>query len=172
MKPQKVPVSVSEKTEVLSGEITPGDAVRIKDTGAIGEVVHIKGNQAEILIGALKSNIKTIRLEKIGRKALRKVQSETTDVKHHVNLNEKLANFSSNLDLRGKRVEEVIPKLENFIDEAAMFGMPELRIIHGKGDGILREVVRNYLRTHERVQRAGDEHVERGGAGVTIVTMK
>lgn len=172
LKPQKVAVAVSEKAEVIGGEITAGDAVRIKDTGAIGEVVNVKGNQAEILIGALKSNIKISRLEKIARKELRKVQSETVDVKHSVNLNEKLANFSSNLDLRGKRVEEVIPKLENFVDEAAMFGMSELRIIHGKGDGILREVVRNYLRTHERVLRAEDEHVERGGAGVTIVTMK
>lgn len=172
LKPQKMPASISEKAEVISGEITPGDAVRIKDTGAIGEVVNIKGHQAEILMGALKSNIKISRLEKIAKKELKKVQTEATKVKHNINLNEKLANFNTNLDLRGRRVEEVLPKLENFVDEAAMFGMQELRIIHGKGDGILREVVRNYLRTHERVQRAEDEHVERGGAGVTVVTMK
>ncbi len=175
LRPQKtarLPRKEKEITQVLSGEIVAGDAVRIKDTGAIGEVITIKNNQAEILIGSLKSNIKTSRLEKIAKKELKRMHTEVAETRPSINLNEKLANFNTNLDLRGKRVEEVIPRLENFVDEAAMFGMPELRIVHGKGDGILRQVVRNYLQNHPQVQRAEDEHVERGGAGVTVITMK
>ena len=74
--------------------------------------------------------------------------------------------------MRGQRAEEVIPRLMGFVDEAAMVGSDELRIVHGKGTGALREAVRNYLRTQERVAAIYDEHVERGGAGVTIVRMK
>lgn len=175
LKPEQVVAIGSQKaqkTEVLAGEISPGDAVRIKDSGALGEVISVKGNQVEILIGALKSNIKLNRLERIAKKELKKIQPEPSVQRNKINLNEKYANFSSNLDLRGKRVEEALPRLEGFVDEAAMFGLGELRIIHGKGDGILREVVRNYLRTHPGVQRAEDEHVERGGAGVTVVSLK
>ncbi len=172
LKPQKKVDRAPEKREVVEGEIQVGDAVRVKDTGAMGEVTYIKGQQAEILLGSLKSNIKLDRLEKIARKELKKLQPDNAQTKHNINLNEKMANFSSNLDLRGNRVEEAIPKLENFVDEAAMFGLQELRVIHGKGDGILREVVRNYLRTHGHVKRTEDEHVERGGAGVTVVMLK
>ncbi len=172
LKPQKTPAPARPAAEVISGEIAPGDAVRVKNSGAIGEVVQIKGKQAEILIGALKSNVPLSRLEKIAKKELKKRQLEPTMPQNNINLNEKLASFSTHLDLRGKRVEEVIPQLENFVDEAAMFGMHELRIVHGKGEGVLRQVVRQYLQNHPHVRKAEDEHVERGGAGVTVVHMK
>ncbi|MFP4090257.1 MAG: endonuclease MutS2 [Cyclobacteriaceae bacterium] len=173
-RPEPVSQRSSEKAERLQGKIEEGDAIRVKDNGALGEVLNIKGNQAEILMGSLKSNIKLNRLEKVSRKMLKQtsVESSGSSRQDALDLNKKFADFSTNLDIRGNRAEEALPKLENFVDEASMFGMDELRIIHGKGNGILREVVRDYLRKHDRVAHAQDEHVERGGAGVTIVRLR
>ena len=160
-------------TEVVGGEIQVGDAVQVKDNGAVGEVLSLKGSQAEVRIGSLKSMIKRSRLDKVAQRALKRVQNASErPATRGYDLNEKFANFSTRLDVRGQRAEEVLPKLMGFVDEASVFGADELRIIHGKGNGVLREVVRNYLRSHENVASAYDEHVERGGAGVTIVRMK
>jgi len=173
VKPEKIETSSRAKVQKEAGDIQEGDAIRVIDNGAIGEVLSIKGKQAEILIGALKSTIKLKRLEKISKKSLKKTTSHNqSSASRSMDVNRKFAAFSSNLDIRGKRAEEALPTLQNFVDEASMFGMGELRIIHGKGNGVLREVVRDYLRQHDRVSQARDEHVERGGAGVTIVKMK
>ena len=160
-------------TEVVGGEIKVGDAVQVKDNGAIGEVLALKNKEAEVRIGSLKSVIKLNRLDKVAQRTLKRVQnaSESTASRGY-DLNEKFMNFSPRLDVRGQRAEEVLPRLMGFVDEASVIGADELRIIHGKGNGVLREVVRNYLRSQDRVASAYDEHVERGGAGVTIVRMK
>ena len=159
--------------EVVGGEIQVGDAVRVKDNGAIGEVLSLRGQQVEVRIGALKSMIKHNRLDKVAARTLKRLQNATErPATQRYDLHEKFTNFSPRLDVRGQRAEEVIPRLMGFVDEAAMVGSDELRIVHGKGTGALREAVRNYLRSHERVAATYDEHVERGGAGVTIVRMK
>ncbi len=165
IKPQQKKTKIAKE----DGPIQKGDAVRVKENGAIGEVLSLRNNQAEILIGSLKSNVKLNRLEKVAKQSLKKLQKSITSTStRSIDLNEKRAEFSSSLDLRGKRAEEVIPQLENWVDEAAMFGAGELRIIHGKGNGVLREIVRNYLKTHPSVSRFQEEHIERGGAGVTL----
>ncbi|MEK6476405.1 endonuclease MutS2 [Catalinimonas sp. 4WD22] len=173
VQPTKSSPKRAQTIEREEGEIRKGDAIRVKDNGALGEVLQVKGKQAEILIGSLKSNIKLNRLEKVSRKSLKKVlpdnKSFTTST---LDINKKQVEFSTNLDIRGKRAEEALPTLESFVDDASMFGMQELRIIHGKGNGILREVVRDYLHRHNGVAQVHDEHVERGGAGVTIVKLR
>jgi DNA mismatch repair protein MutS2 len=83
-----------------------------------------------------------------------------------------MMDFSPNLDIRGKRGEEVLPLLQNFIDEGYMLGMKDLKVIHGKGDGILRDLTRNLLRHMPVIAHFEDEHVERGGAGVTLIQLK
>ncbi|CAN5122806.1 endonuclease MutS2 [soil metagenome] len=164
----------SEEITVENGKINEGDLVRIKDQTAIGEVVSIKGKDAEIRIGELKSNIKLKRLEKISRKEYKKqkIESETRPAMRGFDITKKMMDFSPNLDIRGSRAEEAISLLESYIDSASMLGISEVRIIHGKGDGILREVVRDHLKSFGNIESARDEHVERGGAGVTVVTIK
>jgi DNA mismatch repair protein MutS2 len=78
----------------------------------------------------------------------------------------------STLDIRGKRVEEVIPVLDQFIDDALLLGHSELKILHGKGEGVLRKVVRDHLKKVKQVVSLSDEHVERGGVGITVVILK
>jgi DNA mismatch repair protein MutS2 len=87
-------------------------------------------------------------------------------------LYEKMANFNQKLDIRGYRAEEVIPKLEQWFDEALLLGQRELFVLHGKGNGILRQIVRNHLGTYAQIAQMKDEHVDRGGAGITVVTLR
>jgi DNA mismatch repair protein MutS2 len=148
--------------------------VRVKNSGALGKVISIKGKDVEVAIGELKSNVKLARLEKISRKEY-KEQLNLEDKKaplKGIDLNQKMANFSYSLDLRGKRHHEVIPILDEFLDQAILVGAPELRILHGKGDGILRNAVREHLRKYREVESVSDEHADRGGAGISIVRMK
>jgi DNA mismatch repair protein MutS2 len=170
IKPEKVVVKDPE-VQVIAGQIGTGDWVRLKDNGAIGEVVAIKNKDVELLIGDLKSNVKLSRLEKISKAEVKK-ESKYSERRGTYQSTEKMMDYSPNLDLRGKRGEEVLPLIQTFIDEGFMLGVKNLRIVHGKGDGILREVSRNLLRSMNQVSKLEDEHADRGGAGVTLVTLK
>ena len=160
--------------EPEEGAIAIGNYVRVIGQTAIGEVLSLKGKDVEIRIGDLKSNIKLNRLEKVSNKTYKAATGEKavkTSAKG-VDMNERMLNFSFNLDLRGKRGEEALGVVDQFMDNAIMLGYDELRIVHGKGDGILRTLVRNYLRGYSQVSGMQDEHADRGGAGVTIVKLK
>lgn len=170
VKPEKLVIKDPE-IEVIGGKISEGDWVRLKDNGAIAEVLKIKNNEAEIAIGELKSNVKISRLEKISHTQVKKVVKAIAS-RGGYNTNEKMMDFSYNLDLRGKRGEEILPLIQTFIDEGHMLGVKDLRIVHGKGDGILREITRNLLKHMSQVKKMEDEHADRGGAGVTLVTLK
>jgi DNA mismatch repair protein MutS2 len=170
IKPEKVVVKDPE-VQVIAGQISAGDWVRLKDNGAIGEVVAIKNKDVELLIGDLKSNVKLSRLEKISKAEVKK-ESKYAERRGTYQSTDKMMEYSPNLDLRGKRGEEVLPLIQTFIDQGFMLGIKNLRIVHGKGDGILREISRNLLRSMAQVSKLEDEHADRGGAGVTLVTLK
>ena len=89
-----------------------------------------------------------------------------------INVHEKRTNFNSTLDIRGKRVDEVISILDQFMDTAILLGQAELKILHGKGEGVLRKVVRDHLKSFKAVASIKDEHVEQGGDGITVVVLK
>ena len=157
--------------EVIEGEITIGSLVRIKGQEALGEVIGMRGKDAEVAIGELKTTVKLNRLEKISRKEF-KQKSAPKSKFAGVDMNDKMMNFSFNLDLRGKRGDEALMEVDKFMNDALILGQDELRIIHGKGDGILRTLIRNHLRGYKQVAKTQDEHADRGGAGVTLVSMK
>ena len=163
------------KIKVVGGAIQPGDLIRVKGQNTVGEVMDIKGKDAEIRIGELKSKVKLSRLEKISRKEFRQetisAESRPAAMKG-IDMNQRMADFSPNIDIRGTRGEEALGKVDSLMDNAMMFGAPELRIVHGKGDGILRQLIRNHLKTYDMVAAMKDEHPDRGGAGVTIVELK
>lgn len=155
------------------GEIKEGSYVRVKGQETIGEVIGIRGKDVEVAIGELKTNIKLNRLEKVSKKEYKEATKETPKAKlGGIDLNEKMTNFSFNLDIRGKRGEEAISVVDNLLNDALLLGYDSLRIVHGKGDGILRNVVRTHLKHYKQVKRMTDEHPDRGGQGVTIVEMK
>ncbi|PLK46533.1 endonuclease MutS2 [Emticicia sp. TH156] len=175
LKPEKVdePKPASEEWIADDGAITVGSFVRIKGQTAVGELLSMKGKDAEVAIGELKTNVKLNRLEKLSRKEFKEAVKESIKPKMSgIDLNEKMMNFSFNLDLRGKRGEEALGEVDSLMNDAIMLGYPELRIIHGKGDGILRTLIRQHLRSYKQVAGMTDEHADRGGQGVTIVRMK
>ena len=173
VKPGKRPTKKSTKApiKIIPGKVKEGDFVIISDSGATGEILSIKGNTAEIAIGNLVSKIKVGRLKKVS-KGNNNTQEAKVPLTKGMNLNERMINFSTSLDLRGKRAEEAIQLVENFVDQAAMLNCNKLRIVHGKGDGILRLVVRDYLKSFDIVAAIKDEHADRGGTGVSILTLK
>ncbi|GAA0878330.1 endonuclease MutS2 [Algoriphagus jejuensis] len=170
VKPEKTVIKDPE-IRVIGGAIESGDWVRLRDNGAVAQVVAIKNKDVEVTIGDLKSNVKLSRLEKISKTEVKK-EFKATERRSNYNTNEKMMDFSPNLDIRGKRGEEILGLIQTFIDEGYMLGVKDLRIVHGKGDGILRDISRNLLRHMPQVGRAEDEHADRGGAGVTLVTLK
>lgn len=158
-------------TQVLDGPINSGDIVRIRGQQSHGEVLKISKKDAEIMFGGLKSKIKLNRLEKISKGEVKKIETEKNSSLKGIDINKRRANFSNDLDLRGKRADEALRLLAGFMDDAILFGTSSVRIIHGKGEGILREVLRNELKTIKEVANFFDEHADRGGAGITVVEL-
>lgn len=176
LKPEMVieEVPEDEVVKVVEGKIEVGNLVRIKGQTTIGEVSDIKGKDVLMIIGDLKSKVKLNRLEKISRKAFKKQTQENkgpTKIKG-LDLTEKMAHFSSRLDLRGKRGDEALKEVEVFIDDAILVGIREVQIVHGKGDGILRTLIRKRLKNFKEIESTSDGHADRGGDGITIVKLK
>ncbi len=177
-----VPIHKKRKTEkkieVESSEkpICVGDSVYMPDSQIAGEVTKIDGDEATISFHSINFKTNLSKLIKISKKEARNVergnvsQFNTGTVADA--LNKKLAAFNTTLDVRGQRAEEMLHNLEEYLDEAEMLGLGNLRILHGKGNGILRSVVRQYLSKRRSVAEFHDEMLELGGAGITVVKLK
>ena len=159
-----------EKAEKNKTPIKEGDRVRIIGQEGSGLVIALKDKTASVQFGELKSLIQVNKLEKVA--ASMEKETSVRPRASGINLYEKQAHFNPTLDVRGKRVEEVVPLLDQFLDTALLLGHGELKIIHGKGEGILRKVIREQLARVREVATFHDEHVERGGDGITIVVLK
>ena len=151
--------------------ITEGDTVRMKGQHTPGEVLEVHGTKCVVAFGNLKTNTRLDQLEKVERGGS---DGGSKGNRASVNLGDwdvakRRVRFRPEIDLRGKRADEALQQVADYIDEAIMVSAPEVRILHGKGDGILRQLIRDYLQSSRLVQWFGDEHVERGGSGITIV---
>jgi DNA mismatch repair protein MutS2 len=163
-------VKSEPKKERKAPEISEGDRVRISGQDGSGIVLSVQGKTAWVQFGELKSMTKIDKLEKITSTVEKEISKRLASA--GINVQEKRANFQTTLDIRGKRVEEVGAALDQFIDTAILLGHGELRILHGKGEGVLRKVVRDQLKGYKEVASVSDEHVERGGDGITVVVLK
>lgn len=170
VKPEKK-VQEAPEIRVIGGEIQVGDFVRLKDNGAVAEVLALQKKEVEISIGELKSKVKLNRLEKISGTEMKK-EKKSHAKRTGFDATSKMMDFSPNLDIRGKRGEEILSLVQNFVDDGYMLGLKDLRVVHGKGDGILRDITRNLLRGMKQVAKTEDEHADRGGSGVTLVTLR
>ncbi len=151
--------------------IKVGDHIVLKDHSTSGEILEIKGNKAVVYTGSVKLSLPLENLEKI--KAIKNYKRSNKSYTNIVNtLNEKLDNFKLSLDIRGKRAEEAVSEVVKYIDDAMLLSIKEVRIIHGKGDGVLRSVIRDHLSGIQEIKSLKDEHVERGGSGTTVVVLR
>lgn len=167
---QRVGQKRAEKPIKPQTPIQEGDRVRIIGQEGSGTVIALKDKTASVQFGEFKSLIHINKLEKITPGVEKEAQAGRRA--SGINLYEKQAHFNPTLDVRGKRVEEVIPVLEQFLDTALLLGHGELKILHGKGEGVLRKVIREQLSRVKQVATFHDEHVERGGDGITVVVLK
>jgi DNA mismatch repair protein MutS2 len=160
---------LSEKTQE---PLKPGDAVRMTDTMVSGEILKIESKMAHIETGSIRIYVPLDRIERISRAELRKnTRSENIVYGSDPAITQRKLNFRPEIDIRGARGEEAVSQVRDFIDNAIMVQHRNLRILHGKGNGILRQLVREYLSTVDIVKSFGDEHIEHGGSGITIVEM-
>lgn len=166
---QKVVQSPQQIKKEQDG-IKEGDRVRIEGQFGSGVVLSLKGKQATIQFGELKSVVNVSRLEKVTGAMEKQTASRLQRI--GINIFEKQSQFSPVLDVRGMRVEEVLPMIQQFLDTAILLSQAELKILHGKGEGVLRKVIRNELRKYKEIASVADEHVERGGDGITVVVLK
>lgn len=153
--------------------LQPGDQVALIGQESVGEIVAVKGNTAEVLFGDLKSIVKIANLERAAAPAKKPKKEKTTaGPGHGLDLTQRFADFTTTLDVRGERAEDALTRVMSFVDDAVMLGIPEIKIIHGRGNGILKQIIRDYLRAQREVASISDEHMERGGDGVSLVVLK
>ena len=152
--------------------LSVGDNVKLDGTGTPGKILEIRGKEALVAFGMLKTKVKLTRLKRTlsqpssGAGAASFVSSSTTD-----RLRERQLQFKREIDVRGMRVDEAIQAVTYFIDDAIQFNQGEVRILHGTGTGALRQALRQYLDSVPGVASYRDEHVQFGGAGITVVAL-
>ncbi len=171
---QRSKKTLAQKQVKEDPEIRVGDLVRIEGQEAAGEVMEIKGKNCVVAFGMLKTNTKLGKLEKIKSEEsvrLRKKDQSRVNLGDW-NVSTRRVQFRPDIDLRGKRADEAMGIVVDFIDMAIMVNARELRILHGKGNGILRQLIREYLHSVDLVEWYGDAHVDQGGAGITVVNLE
>ena len=175
---EKLAARAKEDLHPENRPLEKGDSVRIKGTNSIGEIESIQGKQATVIFGGLRSKVKLEQLERTS-----KAPTPATPADKHAHLaiqtshmtratmEDRRQNFHQDLDVRGMRGDEAIDTVMHFIDDAILIGLSRVRILHGTGTGILRQLIRQYLNTVPNVKKAKDEHVQFGGAGITVVDL-
>ena len=154
-------------------DLTVGCYVRIKEQTSVGILSEIKGKDAIVIFGTMKASVKVAKLiaankpEENNLVATSYISKETRD-----NIYEKKLKFKQDIDVRGMRGDEAINAVKYFIDDAITIGMSRVRILHGTGTGILRTLIRQYLSTVPGIADYHDEHIQFGGAGITVVNIE
>jgi DNA mismatch repair protein MutS2 len=169
-----VPVKENDENRASGKEraFKIGDAVRMTDTMAAGEIVELKDNMARVEAGSFRFLVSLEKIEWISRSELKKsIRSSNVLQQSDQSLSKRKLNFRPEIDIRGVRGEEALNQVRDLIDNALMVRHRNLRILHGKGNGILRQLVRDYLASTDVVKSFRDEHVEMGGSGITVVEM-
>ena len=159
-----------------SAPLKVGEKVRIKENGMVGEVTKVSGKAVVVIIGNISTKLPHDKVERITSNEFKSAVKETArpapSMKVDSSINERKLNFSTEMDVRGERLNDAIEKVTRYVDDAVMVGVSSVRIIHGKGTGVLRDELQKLLRTMPGVASVRDEYIQFGGTGVTIVTFE
>lgn len=172
-KQQRKKAGENQTQPATTSPIVVGDAVRLKGQSSVGEVLAVNGNDVTVAFGMLKSTVKSDRLEKVSKSQIKKENAKATFIGEQTTeeMREKQLHFKQEIDVRGMRADEALQAVTYFIDDAIQVGCSRVRILHGTGTGVLRQVIRQYLKTVPEVAHFQDEHVQLGGAGITVVEL-
>ena len=152
-----------------------GDRVRIKGQNIAGTIDAVNGKTAIVFFGQIKSTVDVSKLEHLTASQLKEVEKYSANSvaasKKGFDMRERQLNFSQDIDVRGMRVDEALQAVIYFLDDAQMFNVSRVRILHGTGTGALKSAIRDYLYQSSIVKSFKDEHVQFGGAGITVVDL-
>ena len=169
----------AEKERIEAFKAAPlkaGEKVRVKDNGMVGEIVKVSAKAVVVTIGNISSKMPLDKVERITsneyKTAVKETSRPVSSIKFDSSISERKLNFSTEMDVRGERLNDAIEKVTRYVDDAIMLGMSSVRIIHGKGTGVLRDELQKLIRTMPGVAGVRDEHIQFGGTGVTIVTFE
>lgn len=175
LSPEEQAAIKAQREAELQAQLTEGATVRLKGQQTLGNIMEIHGKDATVAFGSIKTTVKLNRLEPVQpptkqpdftQKATY-LSEQTQDSMHDRKLN-----FKQDIDVRGMRGDEAIQAVTYFIDDAILIGVSRVRILHGTGTGILRTLIRQYLQNVAGVKDFHDEHVQFGGAGITVVDLE
>jgi DNA mismatch repair protein MutS2 len=165
---------VSNKKVEIERPIRIGDLVKVPKQNITGEVTSVIDDEVIIAFNSISFRTQLSKVEKVPGKANHPTTPKRRTSYSGIldNMNDKLSNFKLQLDVRGKRGDEAVALVRQYIDDALLLNISEVRILHGKGFGILRNLIHDYLRSVSEIKHFKDEHIERGGSGITIVILK
>lgn len=174
---QKILSKLQSRTQVRAAVETqvsfiPGDTVRLKGQNVTGKVLEVKGKKITVLFGSIKSTVSPDKIEKGKAAKIQELPDKSLGLKISEEVHRIGVNFKQEIDLRGLRGDEALQKVMYYIDEAIVVGVSSVRLLHGTGTGALRMLIRNYLGTVPEVKSYRDEHIQLGGAGITVVEFK
>ena len=159
-----------------SAPLRAGEKVRVKENGMVGEVAKVSAKAVVVVIGNISSKMPLDKVERITSNEFKSAVKETSrpvsTIRMDASISERKLNFSTELDVRGERLNDAVEKVTRYIDDAIMLNVSSVRIIHGKGTGVLRDELQKILRTMHGIASVRDEHIQFGGTGVTIVTFE
>jgi len=156
------------------GPLLVGDTVRLKGQQVVGTILEINEKQSVVAFGMIKSTINIERLEKVKHIQIKKDSAKSTFISSQTadSMYEKKLHFKLDIDVRGMRGDEALQTVMYFIDDAIQINASRVRILHGTGNGILRQLIRNYIANIPGVKHFQDEHVQFGGSGITVVDLE
>ncbi|HNX56820.1 MAG TPA: Smr/MutS family protein [Prolixibacteraceae bacterium] len=169
---EKKPQEQKEKAKEEEPDVwKAGDKVVMAGNQNIGEILELNEKNAVVAFGQIRTSVSRDKLQKITNNEAKKIQKTYNQTMPNINkgMSEKRLSFKTEIDVRGQRAEEALQLIQGWIDDAIMLDFSELRILHGKGNGILKEMIRSYLKSEPAVKTFHDEHVQFGGAGITVV---
>ena len=165
----EVTAAPEPEKKVLPVEV--GSKVRLVGHEGVGVVQSIRGKKAQVAFGQMLTTVETSRLEAISSAEYhRATRPQTPRTVISSDISQRRLSFQTSIDVRGERVVDALDRVRDYIDDALMVGIGSVTILHGKGTGALKDEIRKYLRTVPAVQSAVDDHPDRGGSGITVVT--
>ena len=170
----ETPPDELETTE-MPPVLEPGNWVRIKNQNVVGRIVSVREQEVILEAGQVMLHVSPEKLMAANPPATGNqgvFSSGSGKQSIYQNIHDRTANFKLSIDLRGKKADEAIHILRRHVDDAILLGIPEITVIHGKGDGILRKIVREWLKDIKEVKSLSEGHPDRGGAGITVVGFK
>ena len=166
---------IREKKPLADNEtLSAGDTIRLKGQQAVGTILELNDKQAVIAFGMIKSTVKTDQLEKVSKGRIKKEMAKNTFISSQTadSMHEKKLHFKLEIDVRGMRGDEALQAVTYFIDDAIQVNAGRVRILHGTGTGVLRQLIRSYLSGVPGIRHFQDEHVQFGGTGITVVDLE